>query len=333
MRTSRILGIAVGMCLCAAMAAGCGQTGAGRKDSAGSGKGLADAAPQATSMLGPSPAWFRAAGGPGGAGRSGDTDRLAEADGPAEAGRPSAATGSGLPPGESAAAPAPVPGAAAPAPSPSVAAAIRVAYLTFDDGPSGLTPQILDILRRENIRATFFVSGAGLEKHGELVRRLAAEGHGLGNHTYSHDYVRLYRNEDAFMEDVRKLDRALLELTGMTTELIRFPGGSNTRLGKVKGGAWMMPRLVKRVQQEGFQYFDWNVSSTDAAQAVQPKEEIVGAVLSAAAKKESIIVLMHDAGGKITTAEALPEVIRGLREMGFRFDVLHKEGFAVHFLE
>lgn len=95
----------------------------------------------------------------------------------------------------------------------------------------------------------------------------------------------------------------------------------------------MMPRLVRRVQEEGYQYFDWNVSSTDAAQAVQPKEEIVGAVLSAAAKKRTIIVLMHDAQGKTTTVEALPEVIRGLREMGFRFDVLHKDSLAVHFLE
>ncbi|MNC33442.1 Bifunctional xylanase/deacetylase precursor [compost metagenome] len=94
-----------------------------------------------------------------------------------------------------------------------------------------------------------------------------------------------------------------------------------------------MPRLVRRVQQEGYQYFDWNVSSTDAAQAVQPKAEIVNAVLSAAAKKPAVIVLMHDARGKTTTVEALPEVIRGLREMGFRFDVLHKDSFAVHFLE
>jgi peptidoglycan/xylan/chitin deacetylase (PgdA/CDA1 family) len=224
-------------------------------------------------------------------------------------------------------------GPAEPAPSSGGAAALRTAYLTFDDGPSGLTPQILTILRREDIRATFFVTGSELEQHKELVRQMAAEGHVMGNHTYSHDYARLYRSEAAFMEDVRKLDRALLELTGTASGLIRFPGGSNTRLGRAKGGAWMLPRLVRRVQEEGYQYFDWNVSSTDAAQAVQPKDEIVGAVLSAAARKQTIIVLMHDARGKTTTVEALPEVVRGLREMGFHFEVLRKDSLAVHFLE
>ena len=327
MWTSRFLRIAVSVGLCAAAAAGCGQGGAGC--STGSGIGPAAASPYAA-MPGPSPAWFRAAGGPGGAVRSVEADRLVEPARPAaELGRPGAlagppVAGPGAVPGRAGAEPAPEPGGGAAAP--------RTAYLTFDDGPSGLTPQVLSILRRENIRATFFVTGAGVEQHRELIQQMAAEGHVLGNHTYSHDY-RLYRSEAAFMEDVHKLDRALLELTGSAPELLRFPGGSNTRLGRAKGTPWMLPRLVRRVQEEGYQYFDWNVSSTDAAQAVQPKEEIVGAVLSAAANKNSAIVLMHDARGKTTTVEALPEVIRGLRKLGFRFEVLHKDSRAVHFLE
>lgn len=291
MWTSRFLRIAVSVGLCATAAAGCGQGGAGR--AAGSATGPAAASPHAA-MPGPSPAWFRAAGGP---------DSVQE---------------------RAVVEPAPAPGGGA--------EAARTAYLTFDDGPSDLTPQVLSILRRENIRATFFVTGAGLEQHRELIQQMAAEGHVLGNHTYSHDY-RLYRSEKAFMEDVHKLDRELLELTGSAAELFRFPGGSNTRLGRSKGSPWMLPRLVRRVQEEGYRYFDWNVSSTDAAQAVQPKEEIVGAVLSAAANKTNAIVLMHDARGKTTTVEALPEVIRELRKLGFRFEVLHKDSHAVHFLE
>lgn len=332
MRTSRFLRIAVSAGFCAAAAAGCMQGGAGR--SAGSGVGPAAAPPHAA-LPGPTPAWFRAAGGPGGALRSVEADRLVEpARAAAEPGRTGALAGppvAGPPvagpvavPGRAEAEPAPEPGGGAKAP--------RTAYLTFDDGPSGLTPQVLSILRRENIRATFFVTGAGLEQHRELIREMAAEGHALGNHSFSHDY-RLYRNEDGFMEDVHKLDRALQELTGSAPEVLRFPGGSNTRLGRTKGSPWLMPRLVRRVREEGYQYFDWNVSSTDAAQAVQPKEEIVGAVLSAAANKTTAIVLMHDAPGKTTTVEALPEVIRGLRKLGFRFEVLDKNSHAVHFLE
>lgn len=327
MWTSRFLRIAVSVCFCAAAAAGCVQGGAGR--SVGSNTGPAAASPHAA-MPGPSPAWFRAAGGPGGAVRSVEADRLVEPARPAaEPGRPGAlagppVAGPGAVPRRAEAEPAPEPGGGAEAP--------RTAYLTFDDGPSGLTPQVLSILRRENIRATFFVTGAGLEQHRELIQQMAAEGHALGNHSYSHDY-RLYRSEDGFMEDVHKLDRALVELTGSAPEVLRFPGGSNTRLGRTKGSPWLMPRLVKRVREEGYQYFDWNVSSTDAAQAVQPREEIVGAVLSAAANKTTAIVLMHDARGKTTTIEALPEVIRGLRKLGFRFEVLDKNSHAVHFLE
>jgi peptidoglycan-N-acetylglucosamine deacetylase len=209
----------------------------------------------------------------------------------------------------------------------------KIAYLTFDDGPSPLTELILGTLKKYGVKATFFVTGSGVEKHGDIYIRIAREGHKLGNHTYSHDYRKLYRSAEDFMEDVRKLDRYLLEATGQRTDLIRFPGGSNIRSGRRKGQAWIMPQLAKRVQEEGYQYFDWNVSSTDAAQAVQPKKTIVRSVLTSAREKDKIIVLMHDAAGKTTTADALPEVIRGLQKQGFRFDVLHKDVFTVQFLK
>lgn len=209
----------------------------------------------------------------------------------------------------------------------------KVAYLTFDDGPSAQTEPILNQLARYGVKATFFVTGKDSESHKALYRRIAAEGHRFGNHTYSHDYSQLYRNPDAFLEDVRKLDRFLEETVGQRMDILRFPGGSNTRLGRRKGSPWIMPELVKRVRAEGYQYFDWNVTSTDAAQAVQPKADIVSSVLSLARGKERIIVLMHDVSAKTTTVEALPEVIRGLQKMGFRFDVLNKNSFTTQFLK
>lgn len=209
----------------------------------------------------------------------------------------------------------------------------KIAYLTFDDGPSVQTEPILATLHRFGIKATFFVTGHDTEQSKTLYRRIAEEGHRFGNHTFSHDYTKLYRNADIFMEDVRRLDRFLLETVGQTTDILRFPGGSNTRLGRKKGQPWIMPQLVKRVQVEGYQYFDWNVSSTDAAQAVQPKKDIVASVLSAARERRKIIVLMHDVNVKTTTVEALPEVIRGLQQMGFSFETLRKDSFTSQFLK
>jgi peptidoglycan/xylan/chitin deacetylase (PgdA/CDA1 family) len=219
---------------------------------------------------------------------------------------------------------------AAPDPSPVPG---KVAYLTFDDGPSIQTEPILAILREYGIKATFFVNGHDTEEAKSLYRQIDKEGHRLGNHTYSHDYAKIYQSEDAFMEDVRRLERLLEETVGHSTDILRFPGGSNTRLGRKKGQTWIMPRLVKRVEEEGFQYFDWNVSSTDAAQAVQPKSDIVSSVLSLAKDRKKIIVLMHDVNVKTTTVEALPEVICGLKEQGFRFDTLDKQAFTTQFLK
>lgn len=221
----------------------------------------------------------------------------------------------------------------APAPTAGPPAPDRIAYLTFDDGPSGNTDAILKLLRQYGVHATFFVTGKESEGDKDLYRRMAAEGHKLGNHTFSHDYAKLYREPAAFMEDVRKLDRFLVETVGQGSDILRFPGGSNTRLGRRKGQAWIMPELVRRVKAEGYQYFDWNVTSTDAAQAVQPKADIISSVMALARGKERIIVLMHDVTAKTTTVEALPEIIRGLQSMGFRFATLDKQAFTTQFLK
>jgi peptidoglycan-N-acetylglucosamine deacetylase len=209
----------------------------------------------------------------------------------------------------------------------------KVAYLTFDDGPSGHTDVILDILKQNGVKATFFVIGQESERAITLYKRMSEEGHKLGNHTFSHDYSKLYRNPDMFMQDVRKLEAFLQTHAGQKPDILRFPGGSNTRLGRKRGQAWLMPQMVKRVKAEGYQYFDWNVSSTDAAQAVQPKADIVANVLASAKGKDRAIVLMHDVTSKITTVQALPEVIEGLKKQGFRFDTLKKDSFTTQFLK
>jgi peptidoglycan/xylan/chitin deacetylase (PgdA/CDA1 family) len=209
----------------------------------------------------------------------------------------------------------------------------KVAYLTFDDGPSASTDRLLAILRRYGVKATFFVVGTTSDEGKALYRKIAAEGHVLGNHTFSHDYRSVYRSPEAFRQDVDKLNALLEETTGRKPDILRYPGGSNNKLGRKYGGAAIMSRIIRDMRAQGYQYFDWSVSSTDAAAPVQEREVIVGSVLSASRGLHSAIVLMHDNARKTTTLEALPTVIEGLRRQGFAFDVLRRSTEAVHFLE
>jgi peptidoglycan/xylan/chitin deacetylase (PgdA/CDA1 family) len=209
----------------------------------------------------------------------------------------------------------------------------KIAYLTFDDGPSESTRKILHILKNYGVTATFFVVGSDSSEGRSLYKEIAAEGHALGNHTYSHDYNRIYKSPEAFMKDVRKLDQLLEETVGYRPDILRFPGGSNNHLSRKPGGRGIMSKVASVVKGEGYQYFDWNVSSTDAAAPVQDREMIIDSVLSASRGKKSIIVLMHDNTYKTTTLEALPVVIRKLQTSGFRFEKLKKSSFTFQFME
>ncbi|SDO68043.1 Peptidoglycan/xylan/chitin deacetylase, PgdA/CDA1 family [Paenibacillus sp. yr247] len=216
---------------------------------------------------------------------------------------------------------------------PHIRSSGKIAYLTFDDGPSESTRKILRILKNFGVTATFFVVGSDTSEGRTLYKEILAEGHALGNHTYSHDYNRIYKSPEAFMKDVRKLDQLLEETIGYRPDILRFPGGSNNHLSWKPGGRGIMSKVASVVKEEGYQYFDWNVSSTDAAAPVQDKAMIIDSVLSASRGKKSIIVLMHDNTYKTTTIEALPIVIKKLQAAGFRFEKLKKSSFTFQFLE
>ncbi|MCY9659588.1 polysaccharide deacetylase [Paenibacillus chondroitinus] len=209
----------------------------------------------------------------------------------------------------------------------------KIAYLTFDDGPSNSTRKILHILKANGVTATFFVIGTETSEGKTLYKEIAAEGHAIGNHTYSHDYNRIYKSPEAFIKDARKLDRLLEETVGFRPEILRFPGGSNNQVSRKSGGRGIMNQVTAKAKEQGYQYFDWNVSSTDAAAPVQDRDMIIDSVLSASKGKKRIIVLMHDNTYKTTTVEALPVVIRKLKAAGFRFDKLQKSSFTFQFLE
>lgn len=203
----------------------------------------------------------------------------------------------------------------------------RVVYLTFDDGPSVTTPKILDILRREGVKATFFVtaqSQANLKYIGEAHR----EGHAIAAHTYSHS-PSIYKTTETYFDDLDKIQSVIKQYTGSTTNIIRFPGGSsNMMYYRASGDPLTMIRLSQAVRDRGYQYVDWNVSSEDATGAHVPVEKIIRS--SCKSKGNDICLLMHDAPGKQTTVQALPYIIQHYKNLGYRFGTLTSTSYVCH---
>lgn len=198
-----------------------------------------------------------------------------------------------------------------------------LAYLTFDDGPSVNTGAILDILGTYEVPATFFVIGKDGQAEEGIYRRIVDEGHVLGNHTYSHDYNRIYRSKDSFMNDLRRMEDLILEKAGVKTEIMRFPGGSSIGRARRIAGHDVIAELTKVVIEEGYDYFDWNVDSGDGVDSPAP-EDILNNVLGITDElQEDIVVLFHDRKDCESTVEILPEVINQLLARGYEFASLY----------
>lgn len=186
-----------------------------------------------------------------------------------------------------------------------------VAYLTFDDGPSENTGEILDIIKEYNIKATFFVIGKETDEAKELYKRIVEEGHTLGMHSYSHQYSEIYASVESFSKDEKRLRDMLYETTGLIPTLYRFPGGSSNLVSNIN-----MTEFIKYLNEEGITYFDWNVASGDATSQDVDVDTLVNNVLSDVEMYNTSVILMHDATNKKTTVEALKIIIESLQEKG-----------------
>lgn len=205
----------------------------------------------------------------------------------------------------------------------------RVAYLTFDDGPSDNTIEILDFLKDHQIQATFFVTGN--ENRLDIYKRIVDEGHTLGNHTYGHDYNKIYRSTEAFFADVEKLNDLLEKATGQRSSILRFPGGSNNTVSRHAGGTGIMEVMRKEAKEKGYNFFDWNVDSLDASKSKQSMDVIVKSVVGGSQYTNQAVILMHDAPAKTTTVQALPQIVEGLKKQGFIFKGLDMQTPEVQF--
>ena len=203
----------------------------------------------------------------------------------------------------------------------------KIAYLTFDDGPSTeVTQQILETLKVNNVKATFFILGSNVEKSDiqkELLKEMVNEGHAIGNHGYCHDYSILYpgriANPTVLVNDMKKSEDVMKSVLGdnFTTKVIRLPGGHMS---------WNTKALDPILERNGYCYIDWNVLNGDAESNDRTVEQLVnrlkGTVNDLAGNDDVLVILMHDTNAKKTTAQSLQQIIDYLKSLGYEFRTL-----------
>lgn len=194
-------------------------------------------------------------------------------------------------------------------------------FLTFDDGPTqAVTPYILDLLKQENIKATFFVLGNRAKANPELIRREFDEGHYIANHGYTHKYSQIYQNSQTVLDEYNYAEKCIQEALNNPnyhSKVFRFPGGS------VGGYYKTIKKEAKQfLRQNGIVSLDWNSLSRDA-EGARTKEALLQNVIDTVGNKQSVVILMHDASDKILTYETLPDIIKYLRDNGYTFKTLY----------
>lgn len=194
-------------------------------------------------------------------------------------------------------------------------------FLTFDDGPSrSVTPLILDVLKANNVKATFFTLGSRVKQNPQIVKRAYEEGHYIANHGYSHVYSNIYASRDAVLDEFNRTEDAIrvaIEVPEYSSYLFRFPGGS-------LGGKYNTVKKDYRAMLDelGIMYIDWN-SLTQDSMGKYTKEQMMQFLIETSVNKNSVVVLMHDAGDKVLTYEMLQDIINYFRENGYVFENMY----------
>ena len=184
-------------------------------------------------------------------------------------------------------------------------------YLTFDDGPSIYTGQILDILAENNVKATFFVIGRD-EQYYDYYKRIVEEGHTIGMHSYSHVYQDFYASVDSFGEELTELNNLIYDVTGTRSSIFRFPGGSSNSVAPLP-----IQDYIAYLNENNINYYDWNALNGDAVTSGLSPEQLVDNIMNDVSKNQDSIVLMHDLQTTHTTVESLQLLIDTLKGEGY----------------
>ena len=185
-------------------------------------------------------------------------------------------------------------------------------YLTFDDGPGSQTRKILDILKKNHVKATFFVTGKEDASSKKIYQRIVKEGHTLAMHSYSHIQDVIYDSKEAFEKDLKQINRCLYEATGVHTKFYRFPGGSSTQNTSLP-----IQNFIDVLKKNHYLYLDWNVISPDINNANATKEQVVTGVMQGVDAYDTAVVLMYDVADKPMTVKALPSIIKQIKAKNY----------------
>ena len=199
----------------------------------------------------------------------------------------------------------------------------RVIYLTFDDGPGPYTEQLLAVLNKYNVKATFFVMNGD---YNHLMKKIVDEGHAIGIHSVTHDYYSIYESPEAYFTDLTQMQEIIYKQTGVRTSLMRFPGGGSNLVSK-RYSPGIMSLLTQAVQDAGFQYFDWNVDSEDAGGA-QTAREVYKNVTTGVMSGRVSVVLQHDIHPY--SVEAVEDLILWGLDNGYTFLPLEQSSPTFH---
>ena len=197
-------------------------------------------------------------------------------------------------------------------------------YLTFDDGPSVLTANLLYYLRQENVKATFFVVPERTELCYSMLKEISDAGHSIGIHSASHDYEKIYASVDAFLDDYNEAYQMIVEATGKAPDIYRFPGGSINDYNSDTRN-----EIIEEMNRRGFTYFDWNVDSNDW-QGIG-WTELYTDTLNAAEELTSPVILFHNTGDRDNTILVIEDVIKALKNKGYKFGCLTQKTKPVQF--
>ena len=190
----------------------------------------------------------------------------------------------------------------------------KIAYLTFDDGPyPQTTPRILKSLQDEGVKATFFVVGSQVQRYPDLLKAEYEQGEGIGNHSYTHDYHLLYRSPEAFLAEIKQTEELIFKTIGARPQIVRAPGGTQGHFHV---------NYYNALDAADYLIYDWNVSIGDADAPHVPVDQLMRNVETQVPGKSRIIILMHDAGAKLTTVDALPQIVQYLKQQGYSFGVI-----------
>lgn len=189
----------------------------------------------------------------------------------------------------------------------------KVIYLTFDDGPSIITDKVLEILKEKKVKATFFIIGNQINGFENVVKRIYNDGHGIGLHTYTHKFKLIYSNGDTFIKEMISCRDEINRLTGISPNIIRFPGGSSKRLTEA---------YLSKLHSFNFKVYDWNMVALDGINPKLSPSRLYREATKGSQELSSIILLLHCDYMNKNTCLALPQIIEFYKTQGYEFKVI-----------